>query len=282
MKQIISILIFQFVLLPTFSQNIKLTGIVTDSLNNPIEYANVGILNKPIGTVTNFDGTFLLNLNKENESDTLRVSSLGFKNQDLLITDLIHSTTFHTIKLKEYVEVLDEIVISSKKLKTYTEGKTKTKTKHQVIFANPELDNINLGSEIGRKFKLGSDNPSHLKNFKFFIKDNNFDFVKFRINIYTIENNNPNKKINTINIFTSASKDYVGWVEIDLTPFHIVVQEDIVMAVEWISHSKKGNKLNLPIIIPSFGSTHYYKFGSQNSWKKYGNISSSMELTYKK
>jgi len=279
MRKIIPILIFQFILLPTFSQNIKLTGIVTDRQNNPIEYANVGILNKPIGTVTKFDGTFSLNLKIENKTDTLRVSNLGFKSQDILIKELTNKA-FHKIKLKEYVEILDEIVIHSKKLKTYTEGKTKTKTKHQVIFANPELDNINLGSEIGRKFKLGNDNPSYLKNFKFFIKDNNFDFVKFRINIYTIENNNPYKKINFKNIIITTSENYVGWINVDLLPFHIVVREDIIVTVEWIEHSEIGNKLNLPIIIPSFGSKHYYKFGSQNSWKKYGNISSSMELEY--
>lgn len=280
MKHIISILIFQFVLFSSFGQNIQLSGNITDSINNPIEYANVGILNKPIGTVSNLDGTFLLNLSKENENDTLRVSSLGFKSQDILIADLIDKKSSLSIKLKKYVEILDEVVISSKKLKTYTDGKTKTKTKQQVIFANPDLTNINLGSEIGRKFKLGDDDPSHLTKFKFYIKDNNFDSVKFRINIYTIEDNRPTKKINTQNIFTSANKDYIGWVVVDLSPYHIVVKEDIVVAVEWIGHSKKGNELNLPIIIPSFGSTHYYKFGSQNSWEKYGGISSSMELTY--
>ncbi len=280
MKHIISILILQFVLFSSFGQNIQLSGNITDSINNPIEYANVGILNKPIGIVSNLDGTFLLNLSKENENDTLRVSSLGFKSQDILIADLLDKKSTLSIKLKKYVEILDEVVISSKKLKTYTEGKTKTKTKQQVIFANPDLTNINLGSEIGRKFKLGDDDPSHLTQFKFYIKDNNFDSVKFRINIYTIVDNRPDKKINTQNIFTSADKDYIGWVVVDLSPFHIVVKEDIVVAVEWIGHSKKGNELNLPIIIPSFGSTHYYKFGSQNSWEKYGSISSSMELTY--
>jgi hypothetical protein len=280
MKQLFSILIFQFVLLSSFGQNIELSGIITDSINNPIQYASVGVLNKPIGTVSNTEGAFNLILSSDNKNDTLRISSLGFKSQDYLIIDLKNKKAPISIKLQKYVESLDEVVISSKKLKTYTEGKTKTKTKQKVIFANPDLTNINLGSEIGRKFKLGDNDPSHLTKFKFYIKDNNFDSVKFRINIYTIENNRPAKKINTQNIITSARKDYVGWIEVDLSPFDIIVKEDIVVAVEWIGHSEKGNELNLPIIIPSFGSTHFYKFGSQNAWEKYGSISSAMELTY--
>lgn len=105
--------------------------------------------------------------------------------------------------------------------------------------------------------------------------------VKFRINCYTIKNNRPDKKINKSNIILQVNKKLTDWVNVDLSAFNILVQDDIVITVEWIEHSNDGNKLNLPIIIPSFGSTHYYKFGSQANWQKYGNISSSMVLTYK-
>ena len=176
--------------------------------------------------------------------------------------------------------MLNEVVLNSKKLKTYSEGKLKTNTSQQVIFAMPEQENQNLGSEVGRRFKIGDDAPSHLTEFKFFIKDNNFENVKFRINIYAIEEGKPSKKINTENIFASAGKDFTDWIIVDLTPFGIIVKEDVIVSVEWIEHSENGDTLNLPIIIPSFSSTHFYKLGSQNRWEKYGNMSSSMNLTY--
>ena len=66
----------------------------------------------------------------------------------------------------------------------------------------------------------------------------------------------------------------------DLSFYDINVKEDIIITVEWLEHSEKGSKLNLPIIVPSLGSTHYYKFGSQNSWLKYGSLSTPMHLTY--
>ncbi len=262
------------------SQELEINATVTDSLNIPIEYANIGVLNSPNVTVSNLEGKFTLLLENFNAEDTLRISSLGYKNKDFLLKNLLNEKKQLSIQLRRHVEKLDEVVINSQKLKSYSEGKLKTNTSQQVIFAMPEQENQNLGSEVGRKFKLGNETPSHLTEFKFFIKDNNFESVNFRINIYAIENGKPSKQFNTENIFVSAGKDFTDWVIVDLTPFNIIVKEDIIVSVEWIGHSEKGDTLNLPIIIPSFGSTHYYKLGSQNAWEKYGNMSSSMNLTY--
>jgi len=282
MKKFFTIIIFQLLIYSSFSQNFEINGMIKDSSGNPIEYASVGILNKPIGTVSNLDGNFNLKLNSINETDTLKISSLGYVSKEIIISKIDKEGSLK-INLESFKEPLKEVIITSKKLKSYTDGKTKTNTSQQVIFANPEFPNINLGTEIGRKFKLEDDDPSRLTKFRFYIKDNNFDSVKFRINIYTLnENDQPDKRINIPNILVSAPENYTGWIDVDLSSYDLVFQENIIVAVEWIEHSESGNKLNLPIIIPSFGSTHYYKFGSQNSWEKYGGISSSMELTYKR
>jgi len=143
------------------------------------------------------------------------------------------------------------------------------------------MKNLNLGSEIGRKFSLGTKKPSLLKEVKFFLKENNFESVLFRVNFYTIENNKPSKKINNTNILISADNYLTGWITVDLTDYGIKTQEDIIVTVEWIKASEKGDKLSLPILIPSFSSTHYYKYGTHAKWKKYENISTAVLLTYK-
>ena len=143
------------------------------------------------------------------------------------------------------------------------------------------MKNLNLGSEIGRKFSLGTKKPSLLKEFKFYLKENNFESVLFRLNFYTIENKKPSKKINNTNILIPADNQLTGWITTDLTDYGIKTQEDIIITVEWIKASEKGDKLSLPILIPSFSSTHYYKYGTHAKWKKYGSISTAMMLTYK-
>lgn len=263
-----------------FSQEKTIKGIVTDSLKNPIQYVNVGVLNKPLGTLTNASGEFILNVDSSMNLDTLKISCLGYKSKEMKVESLINNKSEIQISLANYIEKLDEVVITSGKLKMYNEGKEKTKTSASVIFANPNYANQNLGSEIGRKFSLGTKKPSILTHFKFFIRENNFELVKFRINIYSINNNRPVKKLFGSNIIVDVNNKGKGWVNVDLTKYDIKTQEDIIVTVEWLEGSKDGSRLNLPIIIPSLGSTHYYKFGSQAKWQKYSNLSSSMILSY--
>ena len=262
------------------SQGLVIKGSVKDSLNNPIKYSSIGVLNKEIGTVSNEFGQFSLTINEKMKQDTLRISCLGYKPKELLIEEIIKNSNPLNINLESYIESLGEVIITSRKTKTHKIGKLKTNTKAKVIYSMPELENKNLGTEIGKKFKLGKKRVSSLNEFKFYIKENDFDSVTFRINIYSIKNNRPNKRINKENIIVKVDKNHADWVITDLSPYDLNVKENIIITVEWIEHSVKGNKLSLPIIIPSLGSTHYYKFGSQNSWKKFGSLSTPMFLTY--
>ncbi|MGC6479427.1 MAG: carboxypeptidase-like regulatory domain-containing protein [Flavobacteriaceae bacterium] len=265
----------------TFSQQNKIIrGQILDSLENPIKYVNIGILNKPIGTVSNNKGEFTLNLDNSFIFDTLKISSLGFKSKHILIKELFDNSN-NIFFLDSYTEELDEVVISSNNLKIYKTGKEKTKSKRQVFFANPETKNMILGSQIGRKFSIGKKKFSLLQELKFYIKSNNYEQVKFRVNIYSIKDNVPLKRVNSIDILTEVARNQTGWIKVDLTKYDINVKENVIIAIEWIEASKKGNTLSLPIFVPSFNSTHYYKYSSQAKWRKYKMVSSAMVLTYK-
>lgn len=262
-----------------FSQEKTIRGSVLDNLKKPIPYANVGVLNKPIGTVTNNEGEFTLKINDSLILDTLKISSLGFKSKELIIKNLLDKKS-SDIYLESYIEELEEVKISSNNLKSYTEGKEKTKSKNQVFFANPEIKNINLGCEIGRKFVLNSKKPSALEELKFYIKENNFEQIKFRINIYNMQNEIPLNRINKIDIYSEV-KNINGWITVNLTDYNIIIKDNVIVTIEWIEASKIGDTLSLPLIVPSLNSIHYYKQSAQSQWRKYKMISSAMLLTYK-
>ena len=46
---------------------------------HPIKYATVSVHKKPIGTISNFDGEFLLKIHPENIFDTILISCMGYK-----------------------------------------------------------------------------------------------------------------------------------------------------------------------------------------------------------
>ncbi|WP_171032342.1 carboxypeptidase-like regulatory domain-containing protein [Polaribacter aestuariivivens] len=144
-----SYLIILFLIASTnfFGQkNIEIEGVVVDESENPIPYAAVGIPSKQIGTATNDDGGFYLKLSADNLSDTLEISTIGFKTYRVKIQDYIDSKT-KKITLVENVVTLDAIVLEKtddivkkalKKLK-----KTTLSDKHQmdILYRRSSVEN---------------------------------------------------------------------------------------------------------------------------------------------
>ena len=53
--------------------------IVDEKKENPIKYASVSLLKKPIGTISNIDGNFLLKIHPDFIRDTIVISCMGFE-----------------------------------------------------------------------------------------------------------------------------------------------------------------------------------------------------------
>lgn len=52
--------------------------IIDDKKDDPIKYASVSLLNKPIGTISNVDGNFLLKIHPDFIRDTIVISCMGY------------------------------------------------------------------------------------------------------------------------------------------------------------------------------------------------------------
>jgi hypothetical protein len=112
-------LLLSLCLLPIFimAQNVKLEGIVKDSLGNPLEMANVIAFKK--GTtflqsysITDSKGKYRLSL-EQNQDYTLKVSYIGFDTQDIDISVGNSAADIEkTITLKESNESLSEVEIT--------------------------------------------------------------------------------------------------------------------------------------------------------------------------
>ena len=263
------------------AQESILQGVVYDQSGSALSYVNIGIIGSGTGTVSDANGMFRLYLSdaKIVANDTLRFSSIGYKTKDFRINSILDSDTLK-VQLELEIFALTEIVVRPNNLKSFTEGKKKTSTKRNVNFSISSKKNQNLGSEIGKRFKLSSRKESFLQSFRFYVRANDFERVKFRVNIYKLKKKHPGKRINQENIIVELSNQQTGWIGVDLSPYDLAVKGDVIVGVEWIEHSPKGRRLALPIVWPSFGSKHYYKYGSQSKWKKFNNLSTAMMLEY--
>lgn len=242
----------------------RLTGKVANAETGELlPYVNIGIVGSTYGTVSGLEGEFELYL-PENEifTDSIQFSSVGFQSQKLA-KQAATTQSFINIRLQPVDIELAEVLVKPNFKNYETQGN--------------DHPNQNLGSAIGRKFRAKRE--AQLEKFRFFVTYNDFDTVHFRINVYELSGGKPGAFLNRENILVQLYKHKQGWVIVDLSKYRIKVDNNFAVSAEWVYASGKGKYLRLPITIPSVGATHFYKYGSQNSWKKFSQMSSCMEVT---
>lgn len=102
---ILALLLFNL----SFSQNIKLSGVVSDTNGNPIPGVNVIIQNTANATVTDFDGKYEFS-NLQNGDVTVITSYVGYKTAQTAV--IINGNTIQNIIITEDANVLDDVIIT--------------------------------------------------------------------------------------------------------------------------------------------------------------------------
>ncbi len=85
--------------------------VIDNSSKKPIPYANIYLLNSNIGTISNNDGEFILKIPQNKTNQPIRISFMGYKNQDLTIDQI--QLNNNLIELATEVVTLKELVIRS-------------------------------------------------------------------------------------------------------------------------------------------------------------------------
>jgi len=95
-----------------YSQQITITGKVVDiATKEPLPYASIGIMGKPIGLISNDQGEFDFHIPTEMRNDILVISMLGYKTFEGPVWSLISNDPV-TIELHPGAIMLKEVVIT--------------------------------------------------------------------------------------------------------------------------------------------------------------------------
>ena len=239
-----------------------ITSTLIDSLGNkPIMFANIGIPNRGLGTVSDENGNFQLNIPDSLLKFPIKISCIGYN------TKLLYANNFTSerIYLSPSTFSLNEIIVSEKQQpKRKTLGNTRGKS--SIILA---FNTKGLGSEMA--IKIDIKHPStKLKKLKFDISSGSFDSLLFRFNVYKVDSlGKPGENILKQIILVNA-QSLGGKIEFDLNEYNIVVNEDIFIALEWIRKAgemkNKTDYLSFNSQIYSGGT--YLRKTSQDSWYK--------------
>lgn len=263
--------------------SLQLQGIVYDSLTHkPAKYVNIGILEKGIGTVSSDSGRFNLTIPADRLNDSLTFSRIGYQAKKLPIAHILKEKSF--LISREAIS-LHEVKVTSKKMKTKVVGNNHRKGVSFVV------ERTSLGKELGMVVKL-PDKPVFIKDFSFYITYNRPDSVKFRLNIYSYNKHNGQIGKNLLhrNIYITVPGTALGGFKVNLEKYNIVVNGDIVVAMEMVAMylskgpdpNKKADKYfydRLYIAGTFLGSKTFIREVSLDTMKKTSPASVSYKLT---
>jgi len=246
-----------------FSQQIIIEGDIQNSKNlEPLAYVNIGIVNKDIGTTSNENGEFELNIPIKFTGDSLTFSYVGFETLTVSITKLLDDKKIE-INLLEKLKLLDEVILISKKPKIKKIGIRAHNPLLQGSISSKDGKDI---IEFGQLIKL-KNRGTHIISAHLYLNYlKNIDSALVRINFYNRENGKPGKRIIHKNIQKKLNLKK-GWIDINLEENEIYLEEDFYITYEILPNKKRseylisyGGKLG--------GTNGFMRMNSQGIWYK--------------
>jgi hypothetical protein len=221
------------------SQSLALSGKVLSEDNKvPVAYANVGILNTPVGTITNADGTFEITIPDSYSSEELLIAALGYQRKSLPVKSLQKEGEL-IIYLHEELTVLEDLTIKSRKPgpfvtselgnPSYNEGSLYADSAAAGAAMALLIENKSRGTEL--KLPL----PYHLVSARLRIAHNTFDKFMIRMRILAVDaNGKPGEDLVKENIIVSSGMRK-GWLKFNLEDYNIRVNvPSFFVAFEWL------------------------------------------------
>lgn len=266
--------LFAFLLfIPVLNAQYILQGRIIDALTKePLPFVNVGVLKKEIGTVSNEDGFFFLEVPDVFAKETLRFSMIGFDERDFQVTDLeAILLSNNTLVLAEQTTFLEEVVLTAeKKWDTRVSGNATTSKLLMAGFTSNQL-----GNEIALFVKVKK-TPAYIEGIQFSVVENIYPEVRFRVNVYSSEYRFPDENILKENIFVTLNQSE-GIISVDLKEYDILVDDDVFISLEWIDEDLGSEGLWFSAGV--FGKSIYARSTSQAEWKKQRGLSLGISVT---
>jgi hypothetical protein len=224
------------------------TGKVIGKLDDrPIQYANIGIVNSPIGTISNEDGTFSIFKPLQYSQELLLFSALGYAPEKYVVQTLSGKNSI--ISLEEKPTILREVAVtpsSQKKITAILGSRVR-------IFGTQYGDSIAAGAAMALKVRSDKQPtyypnvtpPLYIQEASLWISQNYLKQFKVRLRILDIDELTGlpgNDLLGENVIITSQIKK--GWIKADLSRYKEGVNSaQFYLVFEWIMDDKARHEI---------------------------------------
>ena len=243
----------------------------------PVAYSRIGILHHNKGIVSDSNGYFRIDLSSLSELDTLVVSAIGFEKMEFLIyqcrTYLLNQENLK-IELSPKIKELEEVVVVAGKYKICQTGNN---IKSSMFIAG--FQNKSLGAEMGTILNYNKKKKGLITKLHFNVVANQSDTIKFRVNLYELENGLPGKSILNKPIYFYGIPSNSA-IDIDISEMNIYVISDCFVSIELIENIGMEG---LFVKSAFLRSASYHRDAPEGSWIKANvDIGFWADITYKK
>lgn len=231
--------------------------VVDVKTTNAVPFVNIGVLHKSIGTVSNEDGFFNIDLAGAIVTDTVKFSCIGYDDLIFSVEDLRRRTT--PVPLKQKQTQLATVVVKPQYLKSMELG---VHTETDIVTGG--FTSNDLGSELATVLQYNKKKPAFLKKVFISVAESSYDSLLFRVNVYAIKNGLPDNNILPEAVYIkSAIKN--GVVEVDMTKYDISFTKPIAISIEWLKDMGEGK---LYFSSKFFKGQSFSRKTSQAVWEK--------------
>ncbi len=267
-RGILFIILFIGVTTPLFSQ--LLSGKVFDaSTNKAISFVSVGIKGTNIGTLSDENGIFKINIEKALETDSLKISAIGYKSKIFCVHD-IRPSFEERVFLQPENYILKEITIVPTKIIKKVLGNKRYNKRGYCTFNSKAK-----GTQVAIKLENKTNRALTVEDFNFCLNINELgDSIIFRLNFYDEDKNGlPGKSLLKKQIIFSPNPN-IGISKLNLKNESIIIKEKVFfVSLECISDLNKNQNQTgrSPIEIGFSGSPKgpvYVNAASQGNWQK--------------
>jgi hypothetical protein len=271
MKNMLAISLLLLIQFLGHTQEIRMRGQIIDaSSKSPIEFVNIGILNKNLGTVSDLNGNFDFNIPKEYANDSITISHINY----YATKAPIKKGENQIIHLNPRTNELSEIMLSNKKKTTRKVG---VKTYNPLLWLGG-ISKDNDMIENAQRINI----PNKMVRVKFvnMYLRNGFeaDSTYVRINFYKNVNNAPGERMVFQHII-QKKKIVAGWLQIDVTQEAIYLNEDFFIGVEFMPNFEKPQDVYIGVILSK--GKGFSRRSSQGEWMKLQGASTiNVEIEY--
>ncbi len=221
----------------SFGQTIIQGRILNKETQEPISYANIGIVNSNVGTLSNLDGSFSIPIPSKFSQDTIIFSALGFAKRAIPV-QFIRQQKELTVFLFEKTTLLNSVVISEKRQPNKTFELGNSSFKGGVIVTDTTYAGRAISLLIENKqpyLQKDLKFPVYLEKARLRIFKNNLESVKFRLRINDVDSitGKPGNDLLSQSIIVESTIRK-GWLEFDLSRLDFQVSNQFFLTFEQI------------------------------------------------